>query len=347
MSASYIQENVDTKALVKRTLLDSLDIHDCGDFHDNFQWIEKLEFIEKLSLDLNRLCDHDLVPLSKLSRLWSLALRTNAYITGEKFPSIPTLKELIIVNERINDTTIKDVCSATPNLTSFSYLLSGWSSVCPCEKCEERKKKDHQKPSKDFALEPGSNYYSRECKGQQKMLTDKGLSVIVEGWPKLKEISFAGADINDYSVLTQLKNLKEVYTSGNVKKFPVMPHLEKLGIYGCDGFFDQIDQYPKLEKLSFSKCGVINEKILALVNVKSLELRDVTSDELKIIGKMTQLRKLDLRLNKNVDDEALGYLDKLNLKNINLNYTSVTEKGVLAYKNKHPHCTIRAYRKDY
>ena len=147
----------------------------------------------------------------------------------------------------------------------------------------------------------------------------------IENCIKLKKFNkMRGTDIKDYSVLSNLNNLSEVYLNEGTKEnfdnivnsLKELQNLQKISIDNCYSIKDitPIGKIKNLQSLTIARVPISNLKgIEDLSNLTSLSLSQNTNlTSIKGISKLSNLEKLEI-VNNNINDiEEISNLKKLN-----------------------------------
>jgi Leucine-rich repeat (LRR) protein len=153
--------------------------------------------------------------------------------------------------------------------------------------------------------------------------TEKGL-VVLEGFPKLRNLRMYGPNIND-KVIGYLKGAKDLRVLS----------LEQCGSVTPEAF-DTIGAMNNLIELSFFGAIKTTDAAIArlsgLKKLQTLELRQtpITSLALSYLKDMKSLKVLNLAETGNVGNEGLGYIQGLtNLEDLNLWQCRIDDKGLI------------------
>jgi Leucine-rich repeat (LRR) protein len=199
--------------------------------------------------------------------------------------------------------------------------------------------------------------------GKDKRITDQGL-VNLSGMDQLKELFLFDQKLGDgaYAALKGLKGLKKIYISGAGFNDPAfenlkgLAELESFGLEGADNVtaagLTHLKSLPKLKRLtleSFKKDTKLNaaalkevgalatleELLFGVIEPISLSGKVPWVDDAGVahLGKLTNLKKLNLGCCEKVTDQGLAHLKGLTkLEQLNIGNTKVTDAGLVNLK---------------
>ena len=199
-----------------------------------------------------------------------------------------------------------------------------------------------------------------------ELITDQGLAAI-KGWKHLKRLNLRGTKIADMTVqylsaVTSIESLDIAYTQitdVGLDPLTALVNLRELAIGGnklTDAGLQPLRQLSGLTSLDLSggqrtDSGIWTvsltepglDALATLKNLRHLRLSGtiVSSRGLEKFKGLTNLERLDLQGCKRIGDEAVPALAALTaLHLVDLNSTSVTERGVAALRKAKPDCSI-------
>ena len=205
------------------------------------------------------------------------------------------------------------------------------------------------------------NLTSLERLNLQKTATNDATLTHVARLTKLKHLNLASTLISDngFAPLTGLSALEELNIAGMELDGSCLQALGSKGAraplrvvnagnskFGYQGFV-HLKDFSALEELRANSANVTDGSMDGLKPVKSLKILSLTGNQITdagiaAISGMQPLEELHLRDNAGIGDRCITRLLRLkNLKNVDLQNTSVTGAGAQKLKKAVPDCTIQ------